>query len=99
MDLFAGVIGNLPRGSLLRMSFVACSETGSKYAVNISQTTTTTPAYRSAMVNCLPVLVLTTHFTYVQNTVLASGETMCNKKIFTFYADISSTLNIIFYAS
>jgi len=54
------------------MSFVACTETGSKYTVNIPQTTTTL-AYGSPKVNCLRVLVLIAHFTYVQNTLLASG--------------------------
>ena len=53
------------------MSFVPRTETRSKNAVNITQTTTTL-AYGSPKVNCLRVLVLTAHFTYVQNTVLAS---------------------------
>ena len=54
------------------MSFVACTETGSKYAVNIPQTTTT-PAYGSPKVNCLHVLVQIAHFKYIQNTVLVIG--------------------------
>jgi len=59
------------------MSFAACIETGSKYAVNITQTTTTL-AYGSPKVKCLRVLVLIAHFTYVQKTVLAIGWLMNN---------------------